>query len=402
VENGFYVGDVVLLGVAAPPEYRHRRAVVMHVQRNHCTVCVLDDSGRSAIGECWPGFEDLKLASRTLRLGVRVVIDGCSGPKTQLLNGHTGIIVSHKQGHPCFIHKGRQNNGPQLNVCVRLEQPPKMFQHSVLIEPRFLVAYEERVHEATSQLGDVVRTISQKAPGTMLLPRQMEGRKQVSPMRVSVSDTTASFRSRDSSPSLGGSDSSPSSGAASSLQEDLEPRMPVPGLSDGMLFDRTPLHAVEAKRPAELADCGGHDFLEQLPFGLPVDSPETFLVLATRAEWLAELTRPGDRGFAKGGTAHSLICCEQTAPDLSKYENCTREGLVESFARRGKCLNGCCSSCCNYFLQFPWAWFVVRLMVMFAWLVRMEPSKAGCLAALYVGSLFCQWLHFLACRRLQY
>jgi len=308
MENGFQVGNIVLLGVAALPEFRRRQAIVMHVHGSHCTVCVLDESGRCEIGECWPGFEDLALASRTLRLGVRVVIDGCSGPRTRLLNGHAGIVVSHKQGHPCFIRKGSQHDGPQLNVCVRLEQPPTAFQDSVFIEQRFLVAYEERIHDATSQLSDVVRSLSQKALGTMLLPRQTERHKQVSPMSASTLDTTASFRSgsRDLSPSLGDGDSSPSSEAAALLQEDSEPRLPVPALLEDteeehdMLFDQTLLHAVEAKKSAELVDRGGHDFFEQLPIGLPLDAPETFLVFATRAERLAELTRPRDRGLAEG------------------------------------------------------------------------------------------------------
>jgi len=385
VENCFHVGDVVLLGVTAPPEFRHRQAVVTHVQRTHCTVCVLDESGRCAIGECWPDFEDLALASQTLRLGVRVVIDGCSGPRTQLLNGHAGIIVSHKQGHPCFIHKGRQNDGPQLNVCVRLEQPPTAFPKSVLIEPRFLVAYDERVDAATSQLDDVVRVLSQAAVGTMPLPQQTEGHKQVSTLGVSTSDSIESFR--------GGRDSSPSSGAASSPREDAEPPIPVSALSEkeekerNMLFDRTILHAVEAKGPAELAACSG----------LQMDAPETFLVFATRAQKLAELARLDDVGCAEGEIACSSICGEQGSPDLSsKYEHCTPDCVVESFARRGKRFHVCYPKR-SYAWQLPWTWFVVRLLVALAWLLRMEHS---CLAAVYIGSLFCQWFHFLARRHL--
>jgi len=358
-ENGFHVGDVVLLGVAAPPEFRHRQAVVTHVQRSYCTVCVLDESGRCAIGECWPGFGDLELASRTLRLGVRVVIDGCSGARTQLLNGHAGIIVSHsKQGHPCFIRTGRQNDGPQLNVCVRLEQPPTTFQRrrSVLIEPRFLIAFEECIDAATSHLGDVVRTLSQEAPGTRL-PRLTEERKQVSPTGVSTAETTASSRSggRDSSPSLGGRDSSPRSGAASSPRRDAEPPMPVPVLPEG-------------KRPAELADCSG----------LPLDAPETFLVLAARAERLADLTRLDGRGCAEGEIACSWAHCEEVAPGFSSR---------------------CCPHSSSYW-QLPWAWFVVRLMVTIAWFSHSENGKAGVLAAVYVGSLFCQCFHFIARRHL--
>merc|ERR1712129_211003 len=81
--------------------------------------------------------------------------------------------------------------------------------------------------------------------------------------------------------------------------------------------------------------------------------------------------RPDDGGCAEGEITHSLICCEQAAP---------------------KCLS-CFSSYWNDFLQLPCAWFVVRLLVILAWLLQMEH---GCLAAVYVGSLSFQWLHFFA------
>merc|ERR1712008_403924 len=78
-------------------------------------------------------------------------------------------------------------------------------------------------------------------------------------------------------------------------------------------------------------------------------------------------------GCAEGEITHSLICCEQAAPKCSS----------------------CFSSYWNDFLQLPCAWFVVRLLVILAWLLQMEH---GCLAAVYVGSLSFQWLHFFARR----
>jgi len=156
------VGDVVSLSAGVPHEFRNSRAVITRTESSHCTVCVLDETGRFGVGECWPSFADVKLVSTTLRLGNRVVADGCSGPQTRWLNGHAGTIVSHRrEGHPCFVHSKRHlNRPPQFNVCICLEQPPSPGERLVLIEPRFLSEYDQFTEEATDRLGAVVRRVS--------------------------------------------------------------------------------------------------------------------------------------------------------------------------------------------------------------------------------------------------
>jgi len=145
------VGDLVVLGHGAPPEFRHRSAVVTKVAEGHCTVCVLDDSRRFGLGECWPGFADIAIERCTLRLGQRVVIDGLKSSKAGKLNGLTGTIIVHpREGHPCFVRT--KAGKPQLTVCVRLEQPLSEYEKSVLLEPRFLVSYARFVAQAASVL----------------------------------------------------------------------------------------------------------------------------------------------------------------------------------------------------------------------------------------------------------
>jgi len=162
------VGDVVLLSAVVPHEFRNSQAVITRTDTSHCTVCVLDETGRFGVGECWPSFADVKLVSATLRLGNRVVVDGCSGPQTRWLNGHAGTIVSHRrEGHPCFVRSKRHlSRPPQFNVCICLEQPPSPSERLVLIEPRFLSEYDQFTEEATYRLGAVVRRVSRNSLGS--------------------------------------------------------------------------------------------------------------------------------------------------------------------------------------------------------------------------------------------
>lgn len=140
-------GDSVILGQGAPPEYRRSPAVVMKVSEAHCTVIVLDKSLRYGVGECWPMLEDvLPIQSRDWRAGAQVIISGLRGGKVRKLNGFTGTIVAHpREGHPSFIERppkpksGVIDCGPQLVLCVRLDDPIAAGQKTVLLEPRFLV-----------------------------------------------------------------------------------------------------------------------------------------------------------------------------------------------------------------------------------------------------------------------
>lgn len=140
-------GDLVVLGQGAPPEHRRSPAVVMKVFEAHCTVVVLDESLRFGVGECWPMFQDvLPIQSRAWREGAPVVIHGLRGGKVRKLNGFTGTVVAHpREGHPSFIERPPKpkndvaDEGPQLVLCVRLEDPVAAGQKTVLLEPRFLV-----------------------------------------------------------------------------------------------------------------------------------------------------------------------------------------------------------------------------------------------------------------------
>jgi hypothetical protein len=147
------LGDVVILGFGAPPEYRQRPAVVTRLAKSHCTVTVLDDSRSFGIGECWPCFGDIQADSCCLRLGTRVVIEGMRGAKTQRLNGCTGTIAAHpREGHPTFIRKPSAPDQPRLTACVHVDNPTVADEKVILLEARFLVAYDDVVLRATCDL----------------------------------------------------------------------------------------------------------------------------------------------------------------------------------------------------------------------------------------------------------
>jgi len=130
-------GDVVILG-RAPPGFGQKPAIVTQVASGHCTAVVLDDKRRTAIGECWPSFQDLRVDSDIARLGARVRLSGFRSASKRQYNDCVGTVVAHPQeGHPCFIQKS--GLPPVAVVCVRLDcasacsKPP-----SLMVEWRFL------------------------------------------------------------------------------------------------------------------------------------------------------------------------------------------------------------------------------------------------------------------------
>lgn len=153
-------GDFVVLGPGAPPEHRRSPAVVTKVSEAHCTVVVLDESLRFGVGECWPMFEDvLPVQSRAWREGTPVAIDGLRGGKVRKLNGFAGTVVAHpREGHPSFIERPPKpksddsEGGPQLVLCVRLEDPVAAGQKTVLLEPRFLVPRGQCTRSVAAEL----------------------------------------------------------------------------------------------------------------------------------------------------------------------------------------------------------------------------------------------------------
>jgi len=150
------VGDIVVLGVGAPAEYRGSSAVVTKVAATHCTVVVLDQNHRFGAGECWPSFDDVLIQNCKGRLGTRVIIDGLKSAKTKRLNGLRGTISEHpKEGHPTFIRKAAAPLNPQLTLCVELDEPDAG-EKLVLLEPRFLMQYDQYMENISSNLGKAI------------------------------------------------------------------------------------------------------------------------------------------------------------------------------------------------------------------------------------------------------
>lgn len=163
-------GDIVTLGSRCPREFRQCPAVITEVAEIHCTVCVLDETRRFAIGECWPGFDDFEYESCLWRLGTQVVIGGL---KRGLLDGFSGRIVAHpKQGHPTFLTKSDPTR-PQLTLCVRLDDPTAAGRSSVLLEPRFLTPYAEHVRKVAKDLADLRATLGTLSD-TAVLPENAD------------------------------------------------------------------------------------------------------------------------------------------------------------------------------------------------------------------------------------
>lgn len=148
-----------------PNEYRASPAVITKVAEAHCTVVVLDERQQSGVGECWPGFHDVTLESLKLRIGTHVVIDGMVGTRTRHLNGLTGIISEHpKEGHPVFIRKSASPDTPILAVCVCFNDPNAAKGRSALIEPRFLVPFDEAAFQTAKAMSDVAAALTKIDP----------------------------------------------------------------------------------------------------------------------------------------------------------------------------------------------------------------------------------------------
>jgi len=160
-------GDLVVLGSGVPHEFKSCPAIVTKVLEFHCTVVVLDEGWRVGVGECWPCFDDFYLESRALRLGARVVVEGLKGARTRRLNGFSGVVSLHpNEGHPTFIRKPSAPDRPQLTVCVSFDDPDAAGERSVLLEPRFLLPYDEAVEAVSKDLSSTLAALhlSQQAP----------------------------------------------------------------------------------------------------------------------------------------------------------------------------------------------------------------------------------------------
>jgi hypothetical protein len=167
VRHQFAAGDRVQLDRwRAPPAYRGHDAIITHQDEDHCTVTVLEETGRFGIGECWPFYADISLRSKILRLRSRVVIDGASGKRLGKLNGKVGTVVAHPHsGHPPFIEKLNAEN-PQLMACVKLDDPENKLDCLVMVEPRNLVPHADFLERTTSQLKEMSESLKAQAPST--------------------------------------------------------------------------------------------------------------------------------------------------------------------------------------------------------------------------------------------
>lgn len=143
------------LGSHLLPEHRGRDAVVTAEFAEHCTVAILDSTGRTAAEECWPAFRDVSLRSSVGRVGSRIVISGLRAQRTSWCNGLTGVVVEHpREGHPCFVRKANAENDALLVFCVSLIDPPSGRPRRVMMEPRFLKIHEELLEQTMGDLGD--------------------------------------------------------------------------------------------------------------------------------------------------------------------------------------------------------------------------------------------------------
>jgi len=158
------VGDVVVLGPGVQAEHRMRTGIVTKLADAHCTVVVLDPDRRVGIGECWPNFEDIAaIESRLLRAGTRVTLQKLNGARTRHLNGFSGVVSVHpKQGHPTFITKPSAPDHPQLTVCVKFDDPVAAGERSALLEPRFLLPYEDAMDDMTGHLSRALELLAQR------------------------------------------------------------------------------------------------------------------------------------------------------------------------------------------------------------------------------------------------
>merc|ERR1712137_1269881 len=107
----------------------------------------------------WPDFSDLCIESRMWRIGTMVVLNGLQGHKTRHLNGHVGSITPHpREGHPVFVQKASSPGQPVLMMCVHLEHSSLagMGTNSVLLEPKFLTAYDLFMQQTAMGLASLV------------------------------------------------------------------------------------------------------------------------------------------------------------------------------------------------------------------------------------------------------
>merc|ERR1712187_573041 len=96
------------------------------------------------IEERWPYLTDVSVESTILRLGTRILVHGLKSEQYQRYNGLSGRIVKHpREGHPAFVRKPKGPEKFLLTVLVQFDDPVVAGKPSVILEPRFLTAYDK-------------------------------------------------------------------------------------------------------------------------------------------------------------------------------------------------------------------------------------------------------------------
>lgn len=147
-------GDLIMIGPLVRGEFRNCKAVVTHVQDDHCTAAVLDEDLCRGIGETWPNFSDIVILSSHWRVGTEVIISSIMNAKNRKFNGTEGVIVVHpKKGHPCFMQKGTGHN-PNLVLCVKVCLDG--VSTSLMLRPACLVKRDVYFAALTNNLCNIV------------------------------------------------------------------------------------------------------------------------------------------------------------------------------------------------------------------------------------------------------
>merc|ERR1712187_1093242 len=109
-----------------------------------CTAIALEGNKRFGVEERWPYLTDISIDNNKLRLGTRVLVNGLKSVHYQRYNGLAGRIVKHpREGHPAFVRKPKGPEKFLLTVLVQFDDPVVAGKSSVILEPRFLIAYDK-------------------------------------------------------------------------------------------------------------------------------------------------------------------------------------------------------------------------------------------------------------------
>merc|ERR1712187_996319 len=137
-------GDIIRF--LKDPEFFHHFGVVTKVAKSNssCTAIVLERNKRFGVEERWPNLKDVYIENTKLRLGTHIIVNGLKNAQYQHFNGLAGRIVNHpREGHPAFVRKPKGPEKFLLTVLVQFDDQVAAGKPSVILEPRFLQAYDK-------------------------------------------------------------------------------------------------------------------------------------------------------------------------------------------------------------------------------------------------------------------